>query len=156
MEGEFLAYFTAEAGDALTGGQTTIGTKIFDTGQTHPSLGVGTQPVYLNIICVAAAGGAGTVQFKLRCSATQSGAALNGTVKERLLTPAYTVGQETNIDTAGKYILRCTIPFEMNLRYWDMVAISTSSATITWIGKLTGMPKSDKGEEVFVSNVGTP
>lgn len=148
-------YLTAKAtGDAVTAGSTPS-SNIINFGRTKPQIGVGQLPLTLVLRTVAAAGGSGTVQFKLRKSATQSGGALSGTITEVVLTPAMTVGSDDRVDIVGKPILRCGVPMELDQQYADIQAVLTGTATITYEARIAEAP-SDKHTQVMQSNVGNP
>lgn len=147
-------YFTdKDSGDAVTAG-STASSNIVDLGRTKPQIGVGQLPLVLEIKTVVAGGGSGNINFILRKSATQSGGALNGTITQILATPV--VAQDDDrYDEAGDYVIRVPLPYEADQRYLDILAVLTSSATITYEARIAEAP-SDKHTQVMTSNVGNP
>lgn len=146
-------YFTAKTGDAVTTGSTPS-SNIIDLGRTKPQIGVGQLPLVLEIRTVVAASGSGNINFILRKSATQSAGALNGTITQILATPVV-AQNDARLATAGKYVLRCGLPYEADQRYLDILAVLTGSATITYEARIAEAP-SDKHTQVMASNVGNP
>lgn len=152
---DIYQYLTARAtGDAVTAG-STASSNIINFGRVKPQIGVGQTPMVLVIRTVVAAGGSGTVQFILRKSATQSGGALSGTITQVVATPAMTKGSDARIDTAGNFVIRIPLPYELDQQYCDICAVLTDSATITYEARIAEAP-SDKRTQVMESNVGNP
>jgi len=146
-------YFTAKTGDAVTAG-STASSNIIDLGRTKPQIGVGQLPPVLEIRTVVAAGGSGNINFILRKSATQSAGALNGTITQILATPVV-AQNDARLATAGKYVLRCGLPYEADQRYLDILAVLSGSAKITYEAKIEEVA-SDKHTQLIESNVGNP
>lgn len=146
-------YFTAKTGDAVTTG-STASSNIIDLGRTKPQIGVGQLPLVLEIRTVVAAGGSGNINFILRKSATQSAGALSGTITQILATPVV-AQNDARLATAGKYVLRVSLPYEADQQYLDVLAVLSGSATITYLARLAEAP-SDKHTQVMASNVGNP
>ena len=147
-------YFTAPAtGDAVTAG-STASSNIIDLGRTKPQIGVGQLPLVLEIRTVVAASGSGNINFILRKSATQSAGALNGTITQILATPVV-AQNDARLATAGKYVLRCGLPYEADQRYLDILAVLDGTARITYEARIAEAP-SDKHTQVMASNVGNP
>ncbi len=146
-------YFTAKTGDAVTAG-STASSNIIDLGRTKPQIGVGQLPLVLEIRTVVAASGSGNINFILRKSATQSAGALNGTITQILATPVV-AQNDARLATAGKYVLRCGLPYEADQRYLDILAVLSGNAKITYEARIAEAP-SDKHTQVMASNVGNP
>lgn len=147
-------YFTAPAtGDAVTAGNTAS-SNIIDLGRTKPQIGVGQLPLTLTIRTIVAASGAGNINFILRKSATESGGALSGTITQILATPVV-AQNDARLATAGKYVLRCGLPYEADQRYLDILAVLTDTAKITYEAKIEEVA-SDKHTQVIESPVGQP
>ena len=154
---DILHYFTArDTGDAVTAG-STASSNIVDTGRTGdaiPQIGVGQLPLTLVIRTVVAGGGSGNINFILRKSATQSGGAINGTIVQILATPVV-AQNDARLATAGAFVIRVGLPYEADLRYLDVLAVLSGSATITYEARIAEAP-SDKHTQVIESNVGNP
>ena len=147
-------YFTAPAtGDAVTAGNTPS-SNIIDLGRTKPQIGVGQLPLTLTIRTIVPAEGTGNINFILRKSATQSAGALNGTITQILATPVV-AQNDARLATAGRYVLRCGLPYEADQRYLDIYAVLSGSAKITYEAKIEEVA-SDKHTQVIESNVGNP
>ena len=101
-----------------------------------------------------AGGGSGNINFILRKSATQSGGAINGTIVQILATPVV-AQNDARLATAGAFVIRVGLPYEADLRYLDVLAVLSGSATITYEARIAEAP-SDKHTQVIESNVGNP
>jgi len=62
---------------------------------------------------------------------------------------------DARLATAGKYVLRCGLPYEADQRYLDILAVLSGTATITYEARIAEAP-SDKHTQVMASNVGNP
>jgi hypothetical protein len=147
-------YFTARTtGDAVTAG-STASSNIINLGRTKPQIGVGSLPLTLIIRTVVAGSGSGNINFILRKSATQSGGALNGTITQVLATPVI-AQSEARLATAGNFVIRVPLPYEVDQQYLDILAVCSGSAAITYEAVIAEAP-SDMRTQVLVSNVGQP
>jgi hypothetical protein len=151
---DILHYFTnKDTGDAVTAG-STASSNIINFGRTKPQIGVGQLPLTLIIRTVVAGGGSGNINFILRKSATQSAGALSGTITQILATPIV-AQNDARLATAGNFVIRVGVAYELDQQYADVYAVLSGSATITYEAVLAEAP-SDKHTQVMESDVGNP
>jgi len=97
-------------------------------------------------------------QFQLRTGTGTDGTDINAGAKTILETPLI-AGNDGRVDTAGDFILRCTVPYEASgQRYWQLYYAQTgSSNTITIDASITPWaPRTNYNIQVESSNVGLP
>ena len=105
-----------------------------------------------------------TYEIQLHCGSSTDDTDLNGdddpdvgTLK-RLLSTTALDGNDPRLSTAGKYVLRCTLPYEANMKYlqfWYAKAGTTNTWTID-ASILPAPPPSDDYIQVTESPVGVP
>jgi len=146
----------------------TASTKFIDMAAVKPGLGVGTHAPMLCIrTSVAPTNASDTLSIELQCSATvdadTDGGVLNGTIKVVMMplvgaNGAEVVASDARLATAGAWIYRGTIPYELNLRYAQlMYRNTTSNGVFTIDAWLSDGAESDfRGSQVLTSPVGNP
>ena len=137
--------------------------NFIDLGITTPQIGVGQNAPYLCIrTAVAPTEVADTLSIEVRCSATNSGTTLNGTIKYIFMPLAGAAGAEVlasdaKLATAGAWIYRGQLPYEVDLRYIQLYFNNTvTNGTFTIDAWLSDGPASDFGKQVLSSPVGNP
>lgn len=138
-------------------------TNFIDHGVTKPQLGVGSKrPVLCIRTNTAPTQAADTLSIELRKSATNDGTNLNGTVTTVNMplvgaAGAEVVASDARLATAGAWICRLPLPFELDQRYSQLYYNNTTSnGTFVVDAWLEYEPASDHGVQVIASPVGNP
>lgn len=76
-------------------------------------------------------------EFILRCSATNDATNLNGTIYNKLST-GIRDGDDVECATVGALIFRCSLPYAVNLRYWQLFC-ETGAGTSPSISVYAGL-----------------
>ena len=145
--------------ESLTNADGYIGYCIDMVSATHNLPGA--RELFLTISTNVAADyttGNETYQFQLRTGTGSDGTDINAGAKTILETPAID-GDDGRVDTAGDFILRCTVPYEASgQRYWQLYyAQAGTTPTITIDASITPWaPRTDYNIQVESSNVGLP
>lgn len=98
-----------------------------------------------------------TYELQLRCGTGTDGTDINAGGKIVLSTGAMN-GNDARLATAGKYVLRCSLPFEANLQYLQFYYAQTGT-TNTWTIDASispTKPPTDDNIQVTDSPVGVP
>jgi hypothetical protein len=98
-----------------------------------------------------------TYELQLRCGTGTDGTDINAGAKIVLSTGAMNSNDE-RLATAGKHVLRCSLPYEANLRYIQFYYLQTGT-TPTWTIDASispTKPPTDDNIQVTSSNVGVP
>lgn len=138
-------------------------TNFIDLGVTKPQIGVGQHAPWLCIKTnTAPTQAADTLSIELRMSATNDATNLNGTINYVMMPLCGAAGAEVlasdaRLATAGAWIFRGQLPYEVNLRYIQLYYNNTTSnGTFTIDAWLEDGPPSDFGNQVLTSPVGNP
>lgn len=98
-----------------------------------------------------------TYELQLRCGTASDGTEITAGAKVIMSTSALS-GNDARLSTVGAYVLRCTLPYEANLRYLQFYYLQTGT-TNTWTIDASispTKPPSDENIQVASSNVGVP
>jgi len=98
-----------------------------------------------------------TYEIQLRTGTGTDGTDINAGARIVLSTGAM-AGDDARLATAGKYVLRCSLPFEANLRYLQAYYLQVGT-TNTWTIDLSispTKPPTDDNIQVTNSPVGVP
>jgi len=98
-----------------------------------------------------------TYEIQLRCGTDTDDTDIDTGDKIILSTTALN-GDDARLATAGKYILRCSLPYEANLRYLQFYYAQTGTTnTLTIDASISPTkPPTDDNIQVTSSNVGVP
>ncbi|MDD5381857.1 MAG: hypothetical protein PHG53_09525 [Phycisphaerae bacterium] len=138
-------------------------TNFIDLGVTTPQIGVGQHSPMLCIKTAAApTGTADTLSIELRGSATNNATNLSGTIKYygMLLhgaAGAEVVQTDARLATAGAWIWRGRLPYEIAVRYIQLYFNNTTTVGNFYIDAwLEDEAQSDFNKQVLTSDVGNP
>ena len=135
----------------------TASTNIIDLAVTVPQVGVG-RPIFLCIRTnTAPTNAADTISIELQNDA--DAAFSNPTVLMMICgaNGAEITVSDARFATAGAWIWRGSLPYEIAERYLRlMYRNTTSNGTITLDAWLSDTPQSDLGRQIYVSPVGNP
>lgn len=151
-------------GDALTAGQDLVSSSVIDIGASGLSDPNNMGNVWLVITTdVAAGGAAGTITFDLRVAANVDMVSSTPISVMSIIVPAIT---DHRVATAGDYIYRGTLPFEVwsianhygdTYTYLGLFVTTSAASTITYSAAVSNSkPPTDFNTQVIRSNVGTP
>ena len=143
---------------AITGDEWSP--NIIDTEVTAPHLTNNDEIVLWIKTAVAAdhTSGDEVYEFILRCSATNDATNLDGTVYNKVST-GIRDGDDVELATAGNLIFRCSLPYNVNLRYWQLFCETGASSSPTlsvYAGLSHRSAVSTPPITVPASNVGFP
>ena len=98
-----------------------------------------------------------TYELQLRCGTGTDGTDINAGAKIILSTTALN-GNDARLATAGKYVLRCSLPFEANLRYlqWYYAQVGTTNTWTIDASLSPTKPPTDDNIQVTQSPVAVP
>jgi hypothetical protein len=143
-------------------------TKFIDMGVASPKLGVG---AHAPMLCIktntAPTQATDTLSIEVRMSATVTadtdGGTLNGTIKYVFMPLCGAAGAEVlasdaRLATAGSWIWRAALPYELNLRYVQLYYNNTvtNGAFVIDAWLEDAAPSDFRGSQVLTSPVGNP
>ena len=149
---------------ALTAGTDAVSENVIDIGASGISEPNNMGDVWLVITTDVAAGGStGAITFDLRVSANADMTSSTPISVMSIVVPGIT---DSRVATAGKYIYRGTLPFEVwsiakaagdTFTYLGLYVTQAAASTITYSAAISpSKPPTDFNTQVIRSNVGTP
>jgi len=150
-------------GKALTAGTDAVSTHVIDIGASGLSDPNNMGDIWLVITCDVAAGGStGTITFDLRVGPNADMVTDDVSVMS-IVVPSIT---DHRVATAGQYIFRGTLPYEVwsvanaggaTFTYLGLYVTQAAASTITYSAAVSpSRPPTDFNTQVTRSNVGTP
>lgn len=135
----------------------TASTNYIDTGVTTPQGQVNGKNAWLCIRTNTAPTDAGdSIGIELQCDDNSSFTSPKVALALYTETGSEITVSDGRFDTAGDWVLRCSVPFECNERYWRlMYRNTTSNGTITLDAWVQDVPP-ERGTQVTTSPVGNP